>query len=87
MKLNFISMLTKLFGASSNKSSEPKGKQKGTVKFFNRNKGFGFITSADGKEVYVHISGLKQKIRTNDRVVFEVKESEKGLSAVNVSRG
>jgi CspA family cold shock protein len=56
----------------------------GTVKFFNESKGFGFITQDDGKEVFVHVSGLKQDIRQNDKVEFEVEEGKKGLSAVNV---
>jgi cold shock protein len=56
----------------------------GTVKFFNESKGFGFITKEDGKEVFVHVSGLKQDIRQNDKVEFEVEEGKKGLSAVNV---
>ena len=56
----------------------------GTVKFFNESKGFGFITKEDGKEIFVHVSGLKQDIRQNDKVVFEVEEGKKGLSAVNV---
>jgi CspA family cold shock protein len=56
----------------------------GTVKFFNESKGFGFITLEDGKEIFVHVSGLKQDIRQNDKVVFDVEEGKKGLSAVNV---
>ena len=56
----------------------------GTVNFFNESKGFGFITQEDGKEVFVHVSGLKQDIRQNDKVEFEVEEGKKGLSAVNV---
>ncbi|WP_395802267.1 cold-shock protein [Daejeonella sp.] len=56
----------------------------GTVKFFNESKGFGFITKEDGKEIFVHVSGLKQDIRQNDKVEFEVEEGKKGLSAVNV---
>lgn len=56
----------------------------GTVKFFNESKGFGFITLADGKEIFVHVSGLKQDIRQNDKVEFDVEEGKKGLSAVNV---
>ncbi|MBC7758056.1 MAG: cold-shock protein [Phormidesmis sp. FL-bin-119] len=56
----------------------------GTVKFFNESKGFGFITQDDGKEIFVHVSGLKQDIRQNDKVEFEVEEGKKGLSAVNV---
>ena len=56
----------------------------GTVKFFNESKGFGFITQEDGKEIFVHVSGLKQDIRQNDKVEFDVGEGKKGLSAVNV---
>jgi CspA family cold shock protein len=58
---------------------------KGTVKFFNESKGFGFIKDADsGKEYFVHSSGLKERIKENDEVTFELKEGQKGLNAVNV---
>ena len=58
---------------------------KGTVKFFNETKGFGFIKEANsGQEYFVHISGLVDEIRESDEVVFEVKEGKKGLNAVNV---
>jgi cold shock protein len=58
---------------------------KGTVKFFNDAKGFGFIVE-DGskKEHFVHISGLIDEIREGDEVEFELKEGKKGLNAVNV---
>jgi cold shock protein len=56
----------------------------GVVKFFNEAKGFGFITDSEGKDVFVHVSGLKQEIRQNDRVVFEVQDGRKGPNAVNV---
>jgi cold shock protein len=57
----------------------------GVVKFFNEAKGFGFI-KVDGSsdEVFVHVTGLKEQIRENDAVVFEVQEGKKGLNAVNV---
>ncbi|MCD9617003.1 cold-shock protein [Chryseobacterium gleum] len=60
--------------------------QEGTVKFFNEAKGFGFITPADGsKDIFVHSSGLNIRvIRENDKVVFDVQNSDKGLNAVNV---
>ena len=58
---------------------------KGTVKFFNDSKGFGFITDEnDSKEYFVHISGLIDEIREGDVVEFELKEGKKGLNAVNV---
>lgn len=60
--------------------------KKGTVKFFNEAKGFGFIKAEDGQELFVHVTGLKEEIRENDNVVFEVQEGKKGLNAVNVSR-
>jgi cold shock protein len=58
---------------------------KGTVKFFNETKGFGFIKDADSpKEYFVHSSGLNDKIRENDEVTFDLQEGQKGLNAVNV---
>ena len=58
---------------------------KGTVKFFNESKGFGFITEeGTNKEHFVHISGLIDEIRENDNVEFELQEGKKGLNAVNV---
>ncbi len=59
---------------------------KGTVKFFNESKGFGFITDDEdtGKEYFVHVTGLIDEIREGDAVEFELKEGRKGLNAVNV---
>jgi CspA family cold shock protein len=57
----------------------------GTVKFFNDSKGFGFIKDEEsGQDIFVHSSGLKENIRENDNVVFEVEQGKKGLNAVNV---
>ncbi|HNL38411.1 MAG TPA: cold-shock protein [Saprospiraceae bacterium] len=57
----------------------------GTVKFFNETKGFGFIQEdGSGKEIFVHVSGLVNKIRENDKVTFEIQEGRKGPNAVNV---
>ena len=59
--------------------------EKGIVKFFNETKGFGFIKiDGSGQEIFVHVSGLKDQIRQNDKVVFEIQEGKKGLNAVNV---
>ena len=58
--------------------------KKGTVKFFNEAKGFGFIKADDGEDIFVHISALSEEIRENDNVVFEVQNGKKGLNAVNV---
>jgi len=59
----------------------------GIVKFYNDSKGFGFIkdTSSE-KEYFVHASGLKENIKENDKVTFELQEGKKGLNAVNVKR-
>ncbi|HLS29831.1 MAG TPA: cold shock domain-containing protein [Flavobacteriaceae bacterium] len=57
----------------------------GTVKFFNRAKGFGFIEMENSdQDVFVHASNLIDKIRENDRVQFDIEQEEKGPSAVNV---
>jgi cold shock protein len=59
----------------------------GTVKFFNDQKGFGFITPADGsKDVFVHHSGTKTDLYEGDKVNYEVEETPKGLSAINVTK-
>ncbi len=58
---------------------------KGTVKFFNETKGFGFIKEeGNNNEHFVHVSGLIDEIKENDQVEFELKEGKKGLNAVNV---
>ncbi|AXG71290.1 cold shock protein ScoF [Kordia sp. SMS9] len=58
---------------------------KGTVKFFNDTKGFGFITEeGSNKEHFVHISGLVDEVREGDEVEFDLTEGRKGLNAVNV---
>ena len=57
----------------------------GTVKFFNSEKGFGFIKHDDSsKEVFVHVSGLIDEIKENDKVEFDEQNGKKGLNAVNV---
>jgi CspA family cold shock protein len=59
--------------------------KKGTVKFFNETKGFGFICDEESKEEYfVHISGLIDEVHEDDVVEFELVEGRKGLNAVNV---
>ena len=59
---------------------------KGTVKFFNAMKGFGFIAGEDGNEYFVHQSGIKEgvTIHDNDAVVFEPEEGDRGPKAGQV---
>ena len=60
---------------------------RGTVKFFNDTKGFGFITDEESnKEYFVHANGLVDEIRENDEVTFDLEEGRKGLNAVNVKQ-
>lgn len=58
--------------------------KQGTVKFFNESKGFGFIHCDDGQEIFVHVTGLIDKIKEGDNVSFDVVQGKKGLNAVNV---
>ena len=60
----------------------------GTVKFFNGMKHFGFIAGDDGKEYFVHVSGLKEgtSITEGDKVSFNVVEGDKGLKADQVEK-
>ena len=57
----------------------------GTVKFFNETKGFGFIKNNETDEdIFVHVTGLIDKIDQGDVVSFDVVEGKKGMNAVNV---
>jgi CspA family cold shock protein len=57
----------------------------GTVKYFDETKGFGFIKEeGSGTEVFVHVTGLVDKITKDDRVQFEISSGRKGPNAVNV---
>jgi CspA family cold shock protein len=61
----------------------------GTVKWFNSEKGFGFITQDDGPDVFVHFSAIQtdgsRELKEEQRVEFEVKTGDKGLQAENVT--
>ncbi|MEZ5002607.1 MAG: cold shock domain-containing protein [Chitinophagales bacterium] len=59
--------------------------KKGTVKFFNSSKGFGFIIDEETKkDIFVHVSGLVDEISEGDQVEFDLKEGKKGINAVDV---
>ena len=63
---------------------------RGTVKWFNEAKGFGFIAQENGDDVFVHISAIEgqglKNLATGDRVEFDVTRSSKGLAATNVRK-
>ncbi len=62
---------------------------KGTVKWFNNQKGYGFITAEDGKDVFVHFSGLNMEgfktLEEGAAVEFDITDGAKGPQAVNVT--
>ena len=60
----------------------------GKIKFFNEAKGFGFVIADDGKEYFVHQTGVKEGVtlHENDTVTFDVVEGDRGPKAVNVSK-
>ena len=59
----------------------------GTVKFFNESKGYGFIKDENtNQEIFVHVTGLDEKVRENDKVSFTITEGKKGVNAVNVKK-
>ncbi|MGL6114860.1 cold-shock protein [Cetobacterium sp. SF1] len=61
---------------------------KGTVKWFNEEKGFGFITGEDGKDVFAHFSQIKKAgfktLKENEEVEFDVVKGDRGLQAENI---
>lgn len=64
--------------------------QKGTVKWFNAEKGFGFIETQDGNDVFVHFSAIVSEgfktLEEGQRVEFEVVQGNRGLQASNVTK-
>ena len=64
----------------------------GTVKWFNAAKGYGFITRAEGKDLFVHFSAIQdgtagdRNLNEGDQVEFNVEEGQKGPQATNVTR-
>lgn len=64
--------------------------QQGTVKWFNAKKGYGFLSDAEGKDIFVHFSALQmdgfKELKDGETVEFEVVDGEKGPQAANVVR-
>jgi CspA family cold shock protein len=63
---------------------------RGTVKWFNDNKGYGFISTEEQEEVYVHFSSIEgngfRTLHVGDRVEFEIKSSDRGAEAAHVTK-
>ena len=61
---------------------------KGKIKFFNEMKGFGFVTGEDGKDYFIHSTGIESNASLNkdDEVTLEVETGDKGLKAVKVKK-
>ena len=63
---------------------------KGTVKWFNDSKGYGFIQQSEGDDVFVHFSAIQadgfRTLAEGEQVEYEVSDSEKGLQATQVNR-
>ena len=63
---------------------------KGTVKWFNNQKGYGFICNEEGNDIFVHYTGLNMEgfktVSEGDEVEYEVIEGEKGPQAINVTK-
>lgn len=64
--------------------------QQGTVKWFNAKKGYGFLSDAEGNDIFVHFSALQmdgfKELKDGETVEFEVVDGEKGPQAANVVR-
>lgn len=76
-------------GTFDEQNLEVERKMKGTVKWFNRQKGYGFISDESGKDVFVHYSGINMEgfkdLPEGASVEFDVSEGEKGPQAINVT--
>ena len=60
---------------------------KGRIKFWNPMKGFGFIETEDGKDIFFHVEDFKElKLRLNEEVEFDMKKDKKGDKAIKVKR-
>ncbi|RYZ98788.1 MAG: cold shock domain-containing protein [Sphingobacteriaceae bacterium] len=59
----------------------------GTVTFFNESKGYGFIKDLQSQDsIFVHINGLLEEVKENDKVTFETEQGQKGLNAIKVKK-
>ena len=86
---SFISAKLASPATSGSKAAIANGQERGTVKWFNAAKGFGFITRENGEDVFVHFRSIQGKghrsLGEGQAVIFSVTEGEKGLQAVDVT--
>lgn len=74
-------------GVAKQEAVEPDPVRQGKVTFFNESKGYGFIRDDQTQEsIFVHVNGLNEPVRENDRVTFETEKGQKGLNAVRVKK-
>ena len=84
-KMSLIKWFKSLFG--KNETKPQKEVSTGSLKFYNRSKGYGFIyTKETSKKIFVHVSDMKDRLKVGDQVQFEVEKSPKGFRARNVER-
>ena len=89
MIASLISVKLTSSAAGSTKKAVANGQERGTVKWFNAAKGFGFITRENGEDVFVHFRSTQGKghrsLGEGQAVIFSVTEGDKGLQAVDVT--
>ena len=86
---SFIAVKTVSSTSSTSRTVIKNGQERGTVKWFNAAKGFGFITRENGEDIFVHFRSIQGKghrsLGEGQAVIFSVTDGEKGLQAIDVT--